>query len=83
MERAHEAVHRVGDPVQAYCDLLEVRWLLSEQAGRDIGDDAALAALADHAVPTDAARWSSSPRPTPSSCPPDPGDARAAGHDAL
>jgi hypothetical protein len=55
MERAHEAVHRVGDPVQAYCDLLEVRWLLSEQAGRDIGDEAALAALVDHAVPTDAA----------------------------
>jgi hypothetical protein len=55
MERAHEAVGGIGDPVQAYCDLLEVRWLLSEQAGCDIGDDAALAALADRAVPTDAA----------------------------
>jgi hypothetical protein len=32
MERAYEAVGRIGDPVQAYCDLLEVRWLLSEQA---------------------------------------------------
>jgi hypothetical protein len=55
METAHEAIGRVGDPVQAYCDLLEVRWLLSEQAGRDVGDEAALAALADKQVPTDAA----------------------------
>ena len=31
---------RVGpdrDPVQAYCDVLEHKWLLSEQAGRDVG----------------------------------------------
>lgn len=55
MERAHEAVGGVGDPVQAYCDLLEVRWLLSEQVGRDVGDDAALQALADRSGPTDAA----------------------------
>jgi hypothetical protein len=55
MERAHEAVGGIGDPVQAYCDLLEVRWLLSEQAGRDVGDEAVLSALAERAVPTDAA----------------------------
>jgi hypothetical protein len=48
---AHQAVGGVGDPVQAYCDLLEVRWLLSEEAGHDVGDDAALAALAARAVP--------------------------------
>ena len=54
-ERAHEAVGRVGDPVQAYCDLLEVRWLLSEEAGRDVGDGAALDALARRAQPTDSA----------------------------
>ena len=54
-ERAHEAVGRIGDPVQAYCDLLEVRWLLSEQAGHDVGDGAALDALANRALPTDSA----------------------------
>lgn len=55
MDRAHAAVAGVGDPVQAYCDLLEVRWLLSEEAGRDVGDDAALEALANRAQPTDSA----------------------------
>ena len=45
-----------GTPIQAYCDLLEVRWLLSEQAGRDVGTDVALAALAaEGEVPTDSA----------------------------
>jgi hypothetical protein len=55
MERAHAVMGGVGDPVQAYCDLLEVRWLLSEQAERDIGDDEALTALALRFVPLDAA----------------------------
>ncbi len=30
------------DPVQAYCDVLEEKWLLSEAAGRDVGLEAAL-----------------------------------------
>ena len=30
------------DPVQAYCDYIEVKWLLSEQAGHDVGDDSAI-----------------------------------------
>jgi len=37
--------HEVGperDLVQAYCDVLEHKWLLSEQAGRDVGLDAAI-----------------------------------------
>ena len=55
VERAYDAVGRVGDPVQAYCDLLEVRWLLSEQAGHDVGDGAALEALAHRSQPTDSA----------------------------
>ena len=55
MARAHAAVGAVGDPVQAYCDLLEVRWLLSEQAGRDVGDEPALRALARGAVPPQSA----------------------------
>jgi len=55
LARAYEAVGRVGDPVQAYCDLLEVRWLLSEEAGHDVGDGAALDALANRSLPTDSA----------------------------
>jgi len=51
--RAHEAVRWIGDPTQAYCDLLEVRWLLSEQAGVDVGDDPALEALAHRITPTE------------------------------
>nr|WP_246326440.1 DUF4032 domain-containing protein [Actinomycetospora corticicola] len=54
MRRAHAAVGHVGTAVQAYCDLLEVRWLLSEAAGHDVGTDAALQALAEKA-PTDSA----------------------------
>jgi hypothetical protein len=55
MERAHKALGGVGDPIQAYCDLLEVRWLLSEKAGADVGDTVALAALSDRSVPPDSA----------------------------
>ena len=44
-----------GDPVQAFCDLLEVRWLLSERAGRDVGSAAALEALATERTPSGAA----------------------------
>jgi len=33
------------DLVQTYCDLLEIRWLMSEQAGRDVGDEPAVLAL--------------------------------------
>ena len=54
MARAHAALDGAGSPVQAYCDLLEVRWLLSERAGADVGDAAALAALGAGA-PTDSA----------------------------
>ena len=55
MARAHQAVDGLGDAVQAYCDLLEVRWLLSEQAGHDVGDMAALEALARRSVPSQSA----------------------------
>jgi hypothetical protein len=30
------------DPLQAYCDLLEHKWLLSERAGKDVGLEAAM-----------------------------------------
>lgn len=54
MRRAHAAVRHVGTAVQAYCDLLEVRWLLSEAEGADVGTARALEALAERA-PTDSA----------------------------
>ncbi len=52
---AHAALNNTGTAIQAYCDLLEVRWLLSEQAGRDVGTNAALAALHRNSIPTDSA----------------------------
>ncbi len=55
MHRVHAAVGHTGTAIQAYCDLLEVRWLLSEQAGRDVGTERALMALARNVVPTDSA----------------------------
>ncbi|WP_370330540.1 DUF4032 domain-containing protein [Mycolicibacterium hippocampi] len=55
MHRAHAAVGGTGTPIQAYCDLLEVRWLLSEQAGRDVGTERALQALTRNVVPSESA----------------------------
>ena len=52
---AHAAIDQTGTPIQAYCDLLEVRWLLSERAGRDVGTNKALAALAGNVIPADSA----------------------------
>lgn len=54
-ELAHDALGGYGDRTQAYCDLLEVRWLLSEEAGHDVGDEPALAALAARVAPNDSA----------------------------
>jgi hypothetical protein len=39
------------DPVQAYCDLLEVRWLLSERAGHDVGNLVAIESMAQRQTP--------------------------------
>jgi hypothetical protein len=39
------------DPVQAYCDLLEVRWLLSEQAGHDVGNLVAIHSIGQKQTP--------------------------------
>ncbi|MGE0217026.1 DUF4032 domain-containing protein [Mycolicibacterium sp.] len=55
MHRAHAAVGGTGTPIQAYCDLLEVRWLLSERAGHDVGTERALQALSRQAVPSESA----------------------------
>ncbi len=44
-----------ADLVQAYCDLLEVRWLLSEEAGQDVGDDVAIDVLRMRRAPPESA----------------------------
>lgn len=54
-QRAHAALGARGSVSQAYCDLLEVRWLLSERAGHDVGDEAAMAALAERRTPDESA----------------------------
>jgi hypothetical protein len=49
-----ELIDTLGDDidhVQSYCDLLEVRWLLSEQAGHDVGNAVALRSLAKAETP--------------------------------
>lgn len=57
--RAQEALGVGKDPVQAYCDLLEVRWIMSEDAGHDVGDDPALSALATGSTPEGSAAQAS------------------------
>ena len=39
------------DPLQAYCDVLEHKWLLSELAGRDVGLESAIAAYLEVGAP--------------------------------
>ena len=39
------------DPLQAYCDVLEHKWLLSEREGRDVGLDQAIAAYLEVGAP--------------------------------
>ncbi|HET9853288.1 MAG TPA: DUF4032 domain-containing protein [Candidatus Limnocylindrales bacterium] len=39
------------DPIQAYCDVLEHKWLLSERAKRDVGLEAAIAAYLEEGAP--------------------------------
>ena len=46
---AHVAPDR--DLVQAYCDVLEHKWLLSEQAGRDVGLETAIASYLAEGAP--------------------------------
>ena len=55
MAKATAALGDVADPIQAYCDLIEVRWLLSEREGRDVGEEAALAVLAARQAPSESA----------------------------
>ncbi len=50
-----EVVGEDVDPVQAYCDLLEVRWLLSERAGHDVGNELAIRTMAQAETPAGSA----------------------------
>ena len=45
------AVGPARDLLQAYCDVLEEKWLLSEAAGRDVGLEAALDAYLSLGAP--------------------------------
>lgn len=45
------AIGPLRDPLQAYCDVLEQKWLLSEAAGRDVGLQAAMAAYLELGAP--------------------------------
>ena len=45
------AIGPLRDPLQAYCDVLEEKWLLSEAAGHDVGLEAAMAAYLELGAP--------------------------------
>ncbi len=45
------AIGPARDPLQAYCDLLEMKWLVSERAGHDVGLQAALEAYLEQGAP--------------------------------
>jgi hypothetical protein len=51
------------DPLQAYCDVLEHKWILSEDAGQDVGLEAAIEAYISFGAP--APEDGSGPRPGP------------------
>lgn len=55
VDRLRDALGRDIDPVQGYCDYIEVKWLLSEQAGHDVGDDVAIRTIAEQSIPSGAA----------------------------
>jgi len=51
------------DVLQAYCDVLEHKWLLSERAGRDVGLERAIAAYLDVGAPAPEAPGTEAPSP--------------------
>lgn len=51
LDRLRVVIGRTGDAIQAYCDVLETKWLRSERAGRDVGLQSALEAYLRDAVP--------------------------------
>jgi hypothetical protein len=51
LSRLQPAIGPGRDPLQAYCDVLEHKWILSEAAGRDVGLDAAIEAYIAFGAP--------------------------------
>jgi hypothetical protein len=51
LARLVPAIGPARDPIQAYCDVLETKWILSEQAGRDVGLDVATASYLEQGAP--------------------------------
>jgi hypothetical protein len=49
--RLAAAIEGDRDPLQAYCDVLEHKWLLSERAGKDVGLETALSSYLDVGAP--------------------------------
>jgi len=51
LRRLEPAIGPGRDPLQAYCDVLEHKWILSESAERDVGLDAAIEAYIAFGAP--------------------------------
>jgi hypothetical protein len=51
LARLAPAIGPGRDPIQAYCDVLETKWILSENAGEDVGLEAAILAYLDIGAP--------------------------------
>jgi len=51
LERLEPVIGAGRDPIQAYCDVLEHKWFLSEREGADIGLEAAIAAYLEQGAP--------------------------------
>jgi hypothetical protein len=52
LERLAPAIGPHRDPLQAYCDVLETKWILSELAHRDVGLDAAIQSFLERGAPS-------------------------------
>jgi tRNA A-37 threonylcarbamoyl transferase component Bud32 len=61
LRRIAPAVGPRRDALQAYCDVLETKWLLSERAGHDVGLDAAIAVYLEQGAPAPEADVTSDP----------------------
>jgi hypothetical protein len=61
LRRLRPVIGPARDPLQAYCDVLEHKWLLSERAGHDVGLDAAIAAYVAEGAPAPEADATSDP----------------------
>lgn len=51
LERLEPVIGTRRDPIQAYCDVLEHKWFLSERAGADVGLDTSIAAWLAQGAP--------------------------------